>query len=112
MIHEPLDAVAKRAHTLAEAIGGDLEHAHVVHCSSVVGGGSVPGQALDSWGVKVGCPDPTAFTARLRSGSPSVFCRTDDDHVLLDARTITDDQVRHVARAVLYAIEGDDLDED
>jgi L-seryl-tRNA(Ser) seleniumtransferase len=112
MIHEPLDAVAKRAHTLAEAIGGDLEHAHVVHCSSVVGGGSVPGQALDSWGVKIGCPDATAFTARLRSGSPSVFCRTNDDHVLLDARTITDDQVRHVARAVLYAIEGDDLDED
>jgi hypothetical protein len=32
--------------------------------------------------------------------------------VLLDARTITDDQVRHVARAVLYAIEGDDLDDD
>jgi L-seryl-tRNA(Ser) seleniumtransferase len=112
MIHESLDAVAKRAHTLAEAIGGDLEHAHVVHCSSVVGGGSVPGQSLDSWGVRVVCPDATAFTARLRSGSPSVFCRTDDDHVLLDARTITDDQVRHVARAVLYAIEGDDLDED
>jgi L-seryl-tRNA(Ser) seleniumtransferase len=112
MIHEPLDAVAKRAHTLAEAIGGDLEHAHVVHCSSVVGGGSVPGQTLDSWGVRIGCPDATAFTARLRSGSPSVFCRTNDDHVLLDARTITDDQVRHVARAVLYAIEGDDLDED
>jgi hypothetical protein len=41
-----------------------------------------------------------------------VFCRTDDDHVLLDARTITDDQVRHVARAVLYAIEGDDLDDE
>ena len=112
MIHEPLDAVGKRAHTLAEAIGGDLERAHVVRCSSVVGGGSVPGQALDSWGVRIGCPDATAFTARLRNGSPSVFCRTNDDHVLLDARTITDDQVRHVARAVLYAIEGDDLDED
>jgi hypothetical protein len=62
--------------------------------------------------VRIGCPDATAFTARLRNGSPSVFCRTNDDHVLLDARTITDDQVRHVARAVLYAIEGDDLDED
>jgi len=112
MIHESLDAVAQRAHTLAEAIGGDLEHAHVVHCSSVVGGGSVPGQALDSWGVRIQVPDPNAFAGRLRNGSPSVFCRTDDDHVLLDARTITDDQVRHVARAVLYAIEGDDLDDE
>jgi L-seryl-tRNA(Ser) seleniumtransferase len=112
MIHEPLDAVAQRAHTLAEAIGGDLEHAHVVHSSSVVGGGSVPGQTLDSWGVRIQCPDPNAFSGRLRNGAPSVFCRTNDDHVLLDARTITDEQVRHVARAVLYAIEGDDLDDE
>ena len=112
MIHESLDAVAQRAHTLAEAIGGDLEHAHVVHCASVVGGGSVPGQALDSWGVRIQVPDANAFAGRLRNGSPSVFCRTDHDHVLLDARTITDDQVRHVARAVLYAIEGDDLDDE
>jgi L-seryl-tRNA(Ser) seleniumtransferase len=112
MIHEPLDAVAQRAHTLAEAIGGDLEHAHVVHSASVVGGGSVPGQTLESWGVRIRCPDPNGFSARLRNGSPSVFCRTNDDHVLLDARTITDEQVRHVARAVLYAIEGDDLDDE
>jgi L-seryl-tRNA(Ser) seleniumtransferase len=112
MLHENLDTLAKRAHTLSEAIGGDLEGAHVVRCESVVGGGSVPGQSLTSWGVRVRCPDPVAFTARLRTGSPSVFCRTNDDHVLLDARTITDPQVPHVARAVLYALEGDDLDDE
>jgi L-seryl-tRNA(Ser) seleniumtransferase len=112
MLHENLDTLAKRARTLSEAIGGDLEGAHVVRCESVVGGGSVPGQSLTSWGVRVRCPDPVAFTARLRTGSPSVFCRTNDDHVLLDARTITDQQVPHVARAVLYALEGDDLDDE
>jgi L-seryl-tRNA(Ser) seleniumtransferase len=112
MIHENLNTLAKRAHTLAEAIGGDLEGAHVVRCESVVGGGSVPGQALTSWGVRVRCPDASVFTARLRTGSPSVFCRTNDDHVLLDVRTVTDAQVPHVARAVLYALEGDDLDDE
>jgi L-seryl-tRNA(Ser) seleniumtransferase len=112
MLHENLDTLAKRARTLSEAIGGDLEGAHVVRCESVVGGGSVPGQSLASWGVRVRCPDPVAFTARLRTGSPAVFCRTNDDHVLLDARTITDQQVPHVARAVLYALEGDDLDDE
>ena len=112
MIHESLDALSKRAHTLSEAIGGDLEGAHVVHCDSVVGGGSVPGQSLSSWGVRVRCPDPAAFAARLRTGSPSVFCRMQEDHVLLDARTITDGQVPLAARAVLYALEGDDLDDE
>jgi L-seryl-tRNA(Ser) seleniumtransferase len=112
MIHENLDTLSKRAHALSEAIGGDLEGAHVVHCDSVVGGGSVPGQSLTSWGVRVRCPDPPAFAARLRTGSPSVFCRMQEDHVLLDARTITDAQVPLAARAVLYALEGDDLDDE
>jgi L-seryl-tRNA(Ser) seleniumtransferase len=112
MLHEPLESVSKRAHTLTEAIGGDLEGAHVVHCESVVGGGSVPGQAITSWGVRVKCPDPAAFAARLRTGAPPVFCRQAEDHVLLDARTIADTEVPHVARAVLYALEGDDLDDE
>ena len=112
MLHENLDTLAKRARTLSEAIGGDLEGAHVVRCESVVGGGSLPGQSLTSWGVRVRVPDPVAFTARLRTGRPSVFCRTNDDHILLDVRTITDHQVPRAARAVLYALEGDDLDDE
>ena len=34
-----------------------------------------PGSGSRPWGVRVRCPDPPAFAARLRSGSPSVFCR-------------------------------------
>ena len=80
---------------------------------SVTGGGSLPGLALPSWGVRVRVPDPGAFAHRLRVGKPSVFCRVAEDHVLLDARTLTDDEVPHVARAVHYALEGDDIpDED
>jgi len=112
MIHESLETLSKRAHALSEQIGGDLEGAHVVRCDSVVGGGSVPGQSLSSWGVRVRCPDPAAFAARLRTGSPSVFCRMQEDHVLLDARTITEGQVPLAARAVLYALEGDDLNDE
>jgi L-seryl-tRNA(Ser) seleniumtransferase len=112
MLHESDDTVNKRARVLAESIGGDLEGAHLVRCESVVGGGSVPGQAITSWGVRVRCPEPATFAGRLRNGSPPVFCRTAEDHVLLDARTITDDQVPHAARAILYALEGDDLDDE
>jgi hypothetical protein len=57
-------------------------------------------------------PDPAAFAARLRTGSPAVLCRVADDHVLLDARTVTDEQVPHLARAVHYALEGDDFEDD
>jgi hypothetical protein len=71
----------------------------------------MPGAGIPSWGVAVGCPDPPAFAARLRGGSPSVFCRVEGNGVLFDARTVQPDELPHLARAILYAIEGDELDE-
>jgi L-seryl-tRNA(Ser) seleniumtransferase len=112
MLREPAESVRRRAQRLNETLGGDLEHAHVHRCESVVGGGSMPGTSLPSWGVRVTVPDPSAFAARLRTGSLSVFCRVEPDHVLLDLRTVTDDQIPDLARAVWYALEGDDLDDE
>ena len=112
MLRESADSVGKRAHLLAETMGGDLEHAHVHHCESVVGGGASPDTAIASWGVRVSVPDPPAFASRLRMGSPSVFCRVEERSVMLDARTVAPEEVRDLARAVLYALEGDDVNED
>jgi L-seryl-tRNA(Ser) seleniumtransferase len=112
MVHADPERLAKRAHVLCVAIGGDLEGAHVVRCTSVVGGGSMPGSSLASWGVRIRPPDPPAFAARLRSGSPPVFCRIDDGDVILDVRTVADAQIPDLARAVQYALEGDDVDEE
>jgi L-seryl-tRNA(Ser) seleniumtransferase len=112
MLHEHLEELARRAHRLAESLDGDLEGAHVRRCESVVGGGSMPGATMASWGVAVKAPDPSAFAARLRAGSPSVFCRTEPDAVVFDVRTVLPDELPHLARAIQYALEGDDLDED
>jgi L-seryl-tRNA(Ser) seleniumtransferase len=112
MLREPTGSVHRRARRLSETIGGDLEHAHVHRCESTVGGGSMPGTGLPSWGVRVTVPDPPSFAARLRAGSPSVFCRVESDHVLLDLRTVTDEQVPDLARATWYALEGDDIDDE
>ena len=112
MLHEPAASVQKRANELSERIGGDLEGAHVVRCESVVGGGSMPGQSLPSWGVSLKVPDVEAFAGRLRTGSPSVFCRVEEAAVVLDLRTVAGEEVTDLARAVHYAIEGDDFDEE
>jgi L-seryl-tRNA(Ser) seleniumtransferase len=112
MLREPAEQVHRRAQQLSEAVGGDLEGAHVHRCESVVGGGSTPETVLASWGVRVQVPEPTAFAARLRTGRPPVFCRVEGDHVLFDARTVTPDDVPHLARAILYALEGDEFLED
>ena len=62
--------------------------------------------------IRVAVADPAGFAARLRVGTPSVFCRVEDGAVLLDLRTVAPAEEPHLARALLYALEGDDLDED
>ena len=108
MLREPPDTVRARAHVLSETIGGELEGARVVRCESSVGGGSMPGTSLPSWGVRIQVPDAPAFAARLRTGTPAAFSRIEDRFILLDCRTVTDTQVPHLARAVHYALEGDE----
>ena len=113
MLRETAGSVRTRAQRLCEALDGDLEHAHVQRCESVVGGGSMPGTTMDSWGVRVIVPDPTSFAARLRVGNPTIFCRVEEDHVLFDVRTVPEDRIHDTARAIQYAMEGDEfLDED
>jgi L-seryl-tRNA(Ser) seleniumtransferase len=108
MLRESPEIVRSRAQLLSETIGGELEGARVVRCESAVGGGSMPGTSLPSWGVRIQVPDAPAFAARLRTGTPATFARMEDRFILLDCRTVTDAQVPHLARAVHYALEGDE----
>ncbi|MGH2681220.1 MAG: L-seryl-tRNA(Sec) selenium transferase [Actinomycetota bacterium] len=107
MLRESPEIVRSRAQLLSETIGGELEGARVVRCESTVGGGSMPGTSLPSWGVRIQVPDAPAFAARLRTGAPSAFARMEDGFILLDCRTVTDRDVPHLVRAVHYALEGD-----
>ena len=109
MLRESPTDIRHRAELLARALDGDLEGAHVVSSESTVGGGSVPGTVLPSFAVEVRAPEPEAMAARLRSGSPTVFCRVTDRGVLLDLRTVAGDDLPDLVRAVRYALEGDDL---
>jgi hypothetical protein len=58
--------------------------------------------------VRIQVPDALAFAARLRTGTPAAFSRTENRFILLDCRTVTDAQIPHLARAVHYALEGDE----
>jgi L-seryl-tRNA(Ser) seleniumtransferase len=112
MLREPAAKVKLRAQRLADSLDGDLEGAHVVPSEATVGGGSMPGHVIHSWAVELRTADPPEMAARLRSGTPSVFCRVGEKGVVFDVRTVRDDELPRLARAILYALEGDDLAED
>jgi L-seryl-tRNA(Ser) seleniumtransferase len=86
-----------RAHELATATGGT-----VVASTARVGGGALPLLELPGPAVAID-PAPagaTALAAQLRAGDPAVVGRIHDGRLLLDPRTLTDDDAREVARAV------------
>jgi L-seryl-tRNA(Ser) seleniumtransferase len=112
MLREPAEEIRRRAEVLARALDGELSGARVAQCSSAVGGGSLPGFAIPSYGVEVHSPDPNAMAARLRTGSPPVFCRVTERGVLFDLRTVDREELPDLARAIQYAREGDEFVDD
>ncbi len=74
-----------------------------------VGGGSLPMQAIKTWvvGVRSTGLSEQELARRLRTGDPAVVPRVQDGLVLFDARTVRDDQVASVVRAVAAALASD-----
>jgi L-seryl-tRNA(Ser) seleniumtransferase len=87
----------------AEALAVDLPVA-VVALESTVGGGSLPGETLPSWGLAVTARSADRLLARLRSGEPAIVGRIDGGRVVLDLRTVdpaSDEALRTGLRAAL-----------
>ncbi|MGH2753269.1 MAG: L-seryl-tRNA(Sec) selenium transferase [Actinomycetota bacterium] len=95
----PLEGLQRRAEELARGIAAGVPAVKVeaVAVGAVAGGGSLPGEELDSWGLSVTHPErtPDEIERRLRAHEPPVIARIEQDRVLLDLRTVkpADDKV-------------------
>src|SRR5439155_7860182 len=71
-----------------------------------VGGGSLPDRSLPTAVIELVAPDVSdaEFAARLRTGTPAVLGRVHDGKVLLDVRTVFDDQIEPLVEAVRAAL--------
>ncbi|WP_205699292.1 L-seryl-tRNA(Sec) selenium transferase [Conexibacter sp. SYSU D00693] len=88
-----------RAQRLATATGGA-----VVEAVAKVGGGALPLLELPGPAVVLEHPDgPGALAAALRAGDPPLLARIQDARVLVDPRTLADDEVDLAAGAVSRA---------
>jgi L-seryl-tRNA(Ser) seleniumtransferase len=94
MLREPAAAVRERAKRLAAAVGGTVEET-----VARVGGGALPLAELPSFA----CAVEEALVGPLRAGSPPVVGIVRDGRLLLDCRTLDNDEVDEVAAAVLAA---------
>ena len=102
MIGTPAERLRERAEWVAARIG---EAATVVQLRSAVGGGSLPGQTLPSAGVALAARSADRLLAALRDrGDVVVIGRIEDGRVVLDLRTVADEDDDTLARAVETAM--------
>jgi L-seryl-tRNA(Ser) seleniumtransferase len=95
--------LAARAARLRELIGE--EHAEIVRAVAKVGGGALPLLELEGPAVALRSSVPAAETVRaMRTAQPPVICRIHDGLVLLDPRTLRDQEVELAAAAARAAL--------
>jgi L-seryl-tRNA(Ser) seleniumtransferase len=101
MLTAPPAELQARAERLAEATGG-----RVVQGTARVGGGALPLLELPGPAVALdaGADGPEALALALRQGEPPVIARIQDGGLLLDPRTLSDDEAVLAAAAIRVAL--------
>lgn len=97
MIAAPIDQLRRRARRWVRACSEEVS-ASVAISRSVVGGGSLPSQGLESVVCSIAKPPRGAdlFTAKLRMLNPPIVARIEHDAVLLDPRTVETSNDRYI----------------
>jgi L-seryl-tRNA(Ser) seleniumtransferase len=105
---EMLQELAERLRSAVLTPPGPLTPAHcqLVTGNSAVGGGSFPTAPLPTTlvSIEAGSIGANTLALRLRLGSPPIIARVQDDRVVLDPRTLPEDQLEPVGAAVSRAL--------
>jgi L-seryl-tRNA(Ser) seleniumtransferase len=88
----------------ADALAARLPETAVVPLAATIGGGSLPGETLPSYGLAVGARSAERLLAALRGGDPGVLGRIEDGRVVLDLRTVDSRVDDELAAALGYAL--------
>ncbi|MEC8474459.1 MAG: L-seryl-tRNA(Sec) selenium transferase, partial [Planctomycetota bacterium] len=90
MLSEGSQAIKERCERLEQELsartGGD--RINVIACESQIGGGSVPGMNLSSFGLVIRTQKPQQLAKRLRWLNSPIQARVTQNAVLLDLRTV------------------------
>ena len=102
MIATQPDALRARA----DALAARVSLAEVVELSATIGGGSLPGETLPSFGLALVARSADRLLAALRGADPAVVGRIERGRVVLDLRTVEPSADEELAGAVASALAG------
>lgn len=102
MLSRPMPVLRRRAGRWARAAGAG---GTIIRSRTMAGGGSLPGQGVETWCAAIVAPGGAEALARaLRESQPPVIGRIEDGRLLLDPRTTDPADDRHVERALAAAL--------
>lgn len=88
MISTSLEQIESRARGWIAELG----QGEILSGLSTVGGGSLPGETLPTFLVALNHPKPIRLITSLRNSRPPIIARLQDDRIVLDPRTVLDEQ--------------------
>jgi len=98
------EVLQKRASMVAERLRSAGIVVQIMDTEATVGGGSLPGQTLPSVALALATQQPAEALSRcLRMQEPPVIGRIERGRVLLDLRTVSEEQLPLLAASVLAA---------
>jgi L-seryl-tRNA(Ser) seleniumtransferase len=102
MLARPLAELRASAEGIAAALRPGLPRGfrcEVCETHAAAGGGSLPGATLPSIGIAIACEEGSldAFARALRLGEPSIVGRIEHERLILDLRTLSEDEQGELA---------------
>lgn len=82
----------QQAKVRAEAWKESLGQGQVLPAESTVGGGSLPDESMPTFVLSLTVKNADKFLKRLRESNPPIIARTEADKILLDPRTVLEEQ--------------------
>jgi len=97
MIRLTAEQIRGRAENLAKRLSGSLS---IEPGESVIGGGSTPELSLPTWLIAIEEENANALEQRLRANAPPIISRIERDRVVLDLRTVFQEEEDAIVQAL------------
>lgn len=98
MIRQSAEQIRGRAERVVRELGDT--RLSIEPGDSVIGGGATPEQPIPTCVIAIACEDAADLERRLRLGTPAVIARIERERVLIDLRTVLEEEESELMRAL------------
>lgn len=105
MIFASSDEIRQRADRVSRRLNALPIPVVVRESESAIGGGSTPDRTLPTWTIELGASKADEFARALRNAPVPVIARIENEKVVLDMRTVTDEEEEPLISAVEMVVQ-------